>query len=245
MTDIIDIAYIRSRMVEHDLTDAITHFDGAESAYAAGQWESSNGQIRSYLDAVFEGVARICLSSNKKSGEARKQLQDAGILSGKDAQVVLVVCKLAQERGSHVGKSDPVDSTIRRHLGLAAALIGLSLIPSLVRLEDVFSAIDFKGAPPKDADFVTTCPTCGTEQRLGEGQVARVGSATEYTCKHGCQPILVIGKVEERPWEGRGYRIKDHVLRNPADIFLPVGGSGIKIPASPSALMKRREPKVD
>jgi hypothetical protein len=63
-----------------------------------------------------------------------------------------------------------------------------------------------------------------------------------YTCRNGCQPIVVVGTPDEVQWEGRGYRMGDRVIRNVFDLFYQVAGTnaGFVLPASPAALMKER-----
>jgi hypothetical protein len=96
---------------------------------------------------------------------------------------------------------------------------------------------------PGDSQIETACQTCHDTQMLSEAQVEESGDETVYTCKNGCQPILVISVPGDEPWEGRGYRMGDWVLRNPDDlIFRLIDEDGdphrttILLPASPAAL---------
>jgi hypothetical protein len=102
---------------------------------------------------------------------------------------------------------------------------------------------------PSDTQIRTTCPTCNEEQTLSEADVL-VGDETVYTCKNGCQAILVIGPPGDRPWLGRGYRMGDWSFRNPADCLIslidqdgrPAAGTRpILLPASPAALLDESE----
>jgi uncharacterized protein DUF6602 len=97
-----------------------------------------------------------------------------------------------------------------------------------------------------DSEMTTTCPACGTSQTLAEATVARVADETVYTCRNGCQSIVIVGVPEDVPWEGRGYRLGDRVIRNVADLYMPVVGSpgGVVLPASPAALMRHRPKKA-
>jgi hypothetical protein len=229
---------IKDNMLRQGLADALLHFERAEEAFATRQWESANSQVRTYIDALFEGVLAVRLGQSARGGEARKKLESERILVDPDAAVVRAVTRHAQQHGSHVGASDETDAAIHRHLGFAVALMGLRLIPPVVRLQDVIKVLDFPNQEvPTDRDCRTKCPTCGRWQNLAEGSITRLGELTVYTCAGGCQKILVIGAPEGQPWPGRGYRIGEHVLRNAADILIPVGESGITIPASPASLM--------
>jgi hypothetical protein len=91
----------------------------------------------------------------------------------------------------------------------------------LVRVEDVFArqGIGPEGRRPiKDGDMTTTCPACGTVQRLSDATLSLDRDETVYTCRHGCQPIVVIGRPGTVAWPGRGYRLGDYVIRNVRDI---------------------------
>jgi hypothetical protein len=131
---------IRALLRHHGLDTAARHFELAESAFDRGEWESANAQMRSYLEAIFEGAAKVLLRWELKGGMARKRLSDEGILEAKEAEVVRSVMSLAHERGSHAGRSEPEEAHIRRLLGQAVALMGLSLLPDLVRVQDVLAA---------------------------------------------------------------------------------------------------------
>ena len=115
----------------------------------------------------------------------------------------------------------------------------------IVRLEAAFlkAGLGPKGHPPvRDADFMTVCPTCSEHQQASEASIVLDGSDTVYTCKNGCQPIIVVSRPGLVAWPGRGYRINEHVIRNASDMFLKTAGmqATVLMPASKAALMKRR-----
>ena len=147
--------------------------------------------------------------------------------------------------GSHAGLSDEDHAEAVRNLSTAIAFLGLMKLPGLVRVEDVLSKalrspVAWRLA--KDEELLTSCPTCNEDQFLNEGSVSRVEDETVYECKNGCQAIVIVGKPGDSPWEGRGYRLDEYVIRNATDIWMPVLGTGrtVFIPASPAALMKKR-----
>jgi hypothetical protein len=98
---------------------------------------------------------------------------------------------------------------------------------------------------PGDSGISTVCPSCATTQSLSEADFVEGELESVYTCKNGCQPILVVDRSGpgKRRWPGRGYRLGNFVLRNVADLEFtaidqhgkPVGGV-IRVPASPAAL---------
>jgi hypothetical protein len=77
---------------------------------------------------------------------------------------------------------------------------------------------------------------------LPEGRIYLVGDETAYECKNGCQIITVVGKPGVEAWHGRGYRLKNYVIRNTRDIILNINPNvpDVLIPASPAALKNRR-----
>jgi hypothetical protein len=122
------------------------------------------------------------------------------------------------------------------------SLIGLALLPQLIRVQDVFAT---QLVPPDgttlatDDEIRTTCPTCHAEQTLGEAGITRIEAETVYTCKNGCQRIVVVGQPGKIAWPGRGYRLGPYTIRNANDLFVPVGvlPGGVRLPASRQALM--------
>lgn len=122
-------------------------------------------------------------------------------------------------------------------------VIGVGLLDKPVRVEEVLKTLSFEnGYVPSDKYIVTTCPTCGSEQNLMQASIYKNGLETIYECKNGCQPIVVIAPPGTSSWEGRGYRIKENVIRNTKDLLVKVtnDGKGILIPGSPNALAKRK-----
>lgn len=114
----------------------------------------------------------------------------------------------------------------------------------IVKVETVFEkAIDFKGNRPfRDNDMITECPACNAKQKLSDATISLDGDDTIYTCKNGCQPLVVVSRPGMVAWSGRGYRLQDYVIRNVRDITIKTENMGVPmlIPASKAALMKVR-----
>jgi hypothetical protein len=115
----------------------------------------------------------------------------------------------------------------------------------IVKVEDVFKKQNIKppgGKDIRDSDMMTACPTCGSEQFLSEAPVSLDVEDTVYTCKLGCQSVVVVSRPGLVAWPGRGYRLGNYVVRNSRDIFISFGKGRPKlvIPASPAALIKKR-----
>lgn len=116
---------------------------------------------------------------------------------------------------------------------------------SILRAEEVFKNAGIRGPNEtlfSDANFLAECPTCKTKQHLAEAPLALDCDDTVYSCKNGCQPIVVISRPGIVAWPGRGFRLGTHVIRNAADIFVSTTGMAtpVLIPASKAALMKVR-----
>lgn len=115
----------------------------------------------------------------------------------------------------------------------------------IVRLEDAFDRAGIQlpdGKKVRDFMAETSCPTCGTTQILSDAQTRLKGDETTYECKNGCQIILVVGRPRMHAWEGRGYRLKNYVIRNARDLFVKINPKGpvLLIPASSAALMSQQ-----
>ncbi len=240
-----ELGTIKARLRRQGLDVALNHLDLAESALTRREWESANGQIRSFLEALFNSIVVIRLSSDKTGGEGRRELESRGILGEREAKLVQQFMGVAGAAGSHPGRSNEDEAKGRFLVGLGIAYLGLSLIPELRRVEDIVVAklqAPSGAKLPSDAEMRTECPTCGETQTLGDADVRRDGSETVYWCRNGCQIMVVVSTPENVAWQGRGYRLGDFVIRNARDLFLPlIGVDGeVRIPASPAALMREK-----
>lgn len=88
-----------------------------------------------------------------------------------------------------------------------------------------------------EASVWGTCPQCSTTQTFDQASVSSGGGETTYTCRNGCQPLLIVSAAEQGAWPGRGYRMGPHLLRNAVDLFVQASsGASVLFPASPNAL---------
>jgi len=115
----------------------------------------------------------------------------------------------------------------------------------IVKAEDAFERAGIQlpnGHKVCDSMIETSCPTCATTQLLSDAPIRLKGEETTYECRNGCQIILVVGRPRSQAWQGRGYRLKDYVIRNARDLFLKINpqGPAVLIPASPAALMAQQ-----
>lgn len=117
----------------------------------------------------------------------------------------------------------------------------------IVRVESVLGeslTVPPGGRLPKDSVIYTRCPSCGQTQTLAEATIAFDGGETIYTCRNGCQPFVIVGlpQADRIPWEGRGFRLGNYVIRNIEEVWFWVveGGKQIALDARPNALAKDR-----
>jgi len=126
-----------------------------------------------------------------------------------------------------------------------------------VRVQDVFRKEKIQVRD--DGDFRTTCPACHSEQTLDEAKILQEDAETVYTCKNGCQRLVVVsprGKTKwpvmpDRPaWKEDGagpglgfvgYGVGDYFIRNVGDLLFKTDlmARAVLLPASPAALMKK------
>jgi hypothetical protein len=117
----------------------------------------------------------------------------------------------------------------------------------MIRVESVLGeslTVPPGGRLPKDSTIHTRCPSCGQTQTLAEATIASEDGETVYTCRNGCQPIVIVGlpQADRIPWEGRGFRLGNYVIRNIEEVWFWVveGGKRMVLDARPNALAKSR-----
>lgn len=130
------------------------------------------------------------------------------------------------------------------------------IVFKIVRVQDVFTQTKMRA---KDGDIRTTCPACHSEQHLNEAKISQEDAETIYTCKNGCQRLLVVSRRSEAKWPDmpdrpalaedgngpglgfRGYGVGDYFIRNISDILIKTDDMfrPLLMPASPAALMKK------
>jgi hypothetical protein len=108
------------------LAVARRHYEQATRAFERDDWEAANAQFRSACDATFDALAHAkgCPRA-RKGGDARKWLQEKGLLAKDEADLVRSFVAFAGRAGSHAGISDQVDAQLRRHF--ATALLSFAI----------------------------------------------------------------------------------------------------------------------
>lgn len=107
---------------------------------------------------------------------------------------------------------------------------------TFIHAADVLNQSTVGHAPLTDDEVIAACGACG-DVPLSSCSVSQTRDTT-YTCKCG-NTLLILSQPDPSgiPWPGRGYRLKDFVVRNAVDLIF----RGVRLPRSPAALAERRE----
>jgi hypothetical protein len=118
-------------LTKYDLSIASGHLDQALDAHAKGHWASANSQIRTFFEALFDGICERIDPNTKSLGSGqprRTQLASKGFLSrdlnewaDNGLGFINGLAKRLHPQGSHPGLSDPDDSSFRLHVVLLTA----------------------------------------------------------------------------------------------------------------------------
>ena len=103
---------------------ALNHFSQSVDNAARSQWESANGDIRAFLDAL---CSELAANLHKGPGEpptggaARQFLQKQGFLNKEEAQLLKSLFDVLHGEGSHPGTSSSDDCHRRRLMAVSLA----------------------------------------------------------------------------------------------------------------------------
>lgn len=248
---------LRGNLLREGFDIAENHLRQAVESIVAGNHEAASGQLRSFAEGFFDNLHRLLVGSGLTRGAARRDLVDKGKLTQEEGALLKATIDVLHGEGAHAGRLDPNASVARLFICAGVVHSALALLPNLPTVHDVLRLAPI--IPPDgyrlatDAEMRTSCPACNHEQSLAEAALRRGEEFSEYVCVNGCQVILIIGKPgDDGPWQGRGYRLGDFVIRNARDVIVPripvdylfaahpQPIHSILINASPAALMRRR-----
>jgi len=115
---------LESRLQKFEFRTASNHLEQAIDNAERGNWEASNGQIRTFLDALCNAIASRMYQgtdSSPSGGEARKYLEKEGFLSHIESELLKALFKVLHGEGSHPGTSSSDDCHRRRLMAVAMA----------------------------------------------------------------------------------------------------------------------------
>jgi len=113
-------------------TTPLGHLDQAVEAHTRGDWAACNGQLRTFLESLFDDIARNVRpedAAKRPNAENRRALlAEIGFLltsrnewTGDGKNYVNGLFKMLHTEGSHPGLSDEDHSTFRLHVVLVTA----------------------------------------------------------------------------------------------------------------------------
>ena len=106
----------------HGLQVAATHYRQAIDNFVDGNLEAANGQLRSFLEALFRdmGVSNGA-QANVGANAAVLHLRNVGHLDDAECQFLRGLWASAQDNGPHAGLSNEEEARFRLHASTAAA----------------------------------------------------------------------------------------------------------------------------
>ena len=101
---------------------AATHYRQAIDNFVDGNFEAANGQLRSFLEALFRGMGVLNgAQANVGPNAAVLHLRTVGHLDDAECQFLRGLWAGAQDNGPHAGLSNEEEATFRLHASTAAA----------------------------------------------------------------------------------------------------------------------------
>ena len=115
---------LESRLDDYGFTVARNQLDQATDNAARGNWEAANGQVRSFLEALCNEIAKstyIESGDAPTGGAARIHLQKIGFLNEKESGLLKALFAVLNGEGAHPGTSSQDDCHRRRLMAFAMA----------------------------------------------------------------------------------------------------------------------------
>lgn len=124
-----DMTALGAELEARGWTVALTHYRQAVDNFTDGECESSNAQLRSFLEELLRkaAAARNCRPSVDPKGNIDK-LTNSGMLGQDEAQFLKGLAGLSNTNGSHPGISTSDESLFRLHATVASARWVLALL---------------------------------------------------------------------------------------------------------------------
>ena len=116
---------------QYGFSTSKTHLDQGINAHARGDWAAANGQLRTFMESLFDSIAEQLANGATlpETGDPRRQWHaknsffrvDLNEWTGKGGGFIEGFDRRLHPHGSHPGPSDEEDSTFRLHLVLLVA----------------------------------------------------------------------------------------------------------------------------
>jgi hypothetical protein len=109
-----ETAHVEAELRRRGWTTAAGHYRQALAGFAADNWASANGQLRSLLEEVIPTAAESVAGRRPKEVQAALDLLlKKGVLVDGEYGLVKGMWELSQSRGPHPGFSDKEEATFR------------------------------------------------------------------------------------------------------------------------------------
>jgi hypothetical protein len=121
-----EISALESELQGRGFSTAVTHYRQAVDNFVDGNWEASNGQIRSCIEDLFVSAAVSGGLTTDEPRAALDFLRRDGRIDPKQWNLFRSYWDDIQDNGPHRGLSDPEEAVFRIHMGTALARYLLS-----------------------------------------------------------------------------------------------------------------------
>ena len=116
------ISLIESELKEPQFATAARHYEQTVESFKKGHWESSNGQLRSFLEDLIPLIAEAETGSTSNDPSAAFQLlKRDGFLDREEFNQFRAFWAGIQDNGPHAGLSSDSEALFRLHMGTCIA----------------------------------------------------------------------------------------------------------------------------
>ncbi len=116
-----ELTALEQEIIQLGLNVAATHYRQAVENFADGNFEASNGQLRSFLEDLIKGAAlRRGQQQEASPDTALEYLRNGGVLDGQEFGMFRALWHGTQDNGPHAGLTDAEEARFRMHSVTAA-----------------------------------------------------------------------------------------------------------------------------
>ena len=117
-----EVSALETDLNTHGLPVAATHYGQAIDNFVDRNYEAANGQLRSFLEALFRSVGVSAGAQDNVGADAAVlHLRREGVLDDAESQFLRGLWAGAQDNGPHAGLTNEEEARFRLHTATAAA----------------------------------------------------------------------------------------------------------------------------
>ena len=117
-----EVTALETDLNSHELRVAATHYRQAIDNFVDRNYEAANGQLRSFLEALFRSVGVSAGAQDNVGADAAVvHLRRQGVLDDAESQFLRGIWAGAQDNGPHAGLTNEEEARFRLHTATAAA----------------------------------------------------------------------------------------------------------------------------